>query len=58
MNILPLNFQKLLVKLRIKLSEKLEGKCPQVYQEIRVLSKEIRQRLKVHAGFSLSTSVL
>ena len=44
------------MKLRTKLSEKLEGEFAQVYREIRVLSKEIWQRLKVYTVFFLRTA--
>ena len=45
------------MKSRTKLSEKLEEIYSYVYQEIRVLSMDIWQRLKVHTAFFLSTAV-
>ena len=45
------------MKLRTKLFENLEEKYSYVYQEIRVLSKEIWRHLKVHTAFFLSTAV-
>ena len=46
------------MKLLTKSSEKLEGKYSQVYQEIRVLSETIWQRLKAHTAFFRSTAAL
>ncbi len=46
------------MKLRAKLSEKLKEIYSQVDQEIRVLSREIWQRLNVHTAFFLSTAEL
>ena len=46
------------MKLRTKLSEKLEAKCGKIFPRIRDLPKEMWQRLRVHTAFFLSTAVL
>ena len=51
MNIFPLNFQILSIKLQMEFCEEMGEKYPQVLQEIRTLLKELWQRLKAHKAF-------